>query len=104
MQFSPNKNSNSIRFSAKKCNSFAVLRHERRRKQRNSAAWKGAHRTQVSCVRIPPSLQMKKFQTNTMPPPATMPAIAPAEEIRLGVLVGALAKTAPIAIATRHLP
>ena len=41
MQFSPNKNSNSIRFSAKKCNSFAVLRHERRRKQRNSAAWKG---------------------------------------------------------------
>ena len=44
---------------------------------------------------------MEKFQTNTMPPPATMPAIAPAEEIRLGVLVGALAKTAPIAIATR---
>ena len=44
---------------------------------------------------------MKKLQANTMPPPATMPAIAPAEEIRLGVLVGALAKTAPIAIATR---
>ena len=47
---------------------------------------------------------MKKLHVNTMPPPATLPAIAPTEKIRLGVLAGALAKTAPIAIATRHLP